>query len=49
MATDPMNGGGAATVDTPAPETVPVGLWKFFACFLRLGIGIIGSVLNGVP
>jgi chromate transporter len=32
-----MNGGGAATVDTPAPETVPVGLWAFFAYFLRLG------------
>jgi chromate transporter len=37
MAADSMQGGGAATVDTAEPETVPVGLWEFFAYFLRLG------------
>ena len=29
--------GTAATVEAPAAETVPVGLWTFFAYFLRLG------------
>ncbi len=37
MATDLMTGGGTATVDTSASETVPVGLREFFAYFLRLG------------
>jgi chromate transporter len=37
MAADSMEGGGAATDDTAEPETVPVGLWEFFAYFLRLG------------
>jgi chromate transporter len=45
MAADSLNRGGDAPVDTPAPETVPVGLWAFFAYFLRLGtIGFGGPI-----